>query len=161
MAACRAAHRRDLYLINRQAVRVGPSQCWSRTRQWPRLRLTWPSVAAGSRRVCGLASGFYSTTACRKNRGSGAFREPICRPAKQTYQAIVVKSVDVAPSKRQRVGPSRTAKLLNLKIKLHRVLTGDPLGPRRMREGAAKVACFQLLGIQMVGARLLKLVEPC
>ena len=45
--------------------------------------------------------------------------------------AIVVKNVDVAPSKRQRVGCSPNAKMLKPKGKSHRVSTRDPLGPRR------------------------------
>jgi hypothetical protein len=64
----------------------------------------------------------------------GCVQSSYLQAPERARTAIVVKIVDVGPSKRQRVGCSRTAKLLSLKIKPHRVYTGDPLGPRRMKE---------------------------
>src|SRR5438128_2176975 len=86
--------------------------------------------------VGGFRTGRLPETTCRKNRKVMAFGGPIYRPAKQPGPANVVKTVDVAPSKRQRVSPLRNGKLLKPQGKPHRVSTGDPLGPRRM-----KVSC--------------------
>lgn len=77
-------------------------------------------------------TGLYPTTTCPKNSGSEKFGGPIYRPAKRPGRAIVVKTVDVTPSKRQRVGSSKNAKLLKQQGKPHRVSTGDPLGPSQM-----------------------------
>ena len=55
----------------------------------------------------------------------------IDRPSSDPDRLTVVKTVDVAASKRQGVVPSRDAKLLNLKGNLNGVFTGDPLSPRR------------------------------
>jgi hypothetical protein len=55
----------------------------------------------------------------------------IDRPSSDPDRDTVVKTVDVAASKRQRVYASRNAKLLNLQGTLDRVSTGDPLSPRR------------------------------
>jgi hypothetical protein len=52
-------------------------------------------------------------------------------PSSDPGRLTVVKTVDVAASKRQRVYPSINAKLLNLQGNLDRVSTGDPLSPRR------------------------------
>lgn len=48
----------------------------------------------------------YRTTACRKNRGSHASGGPVYRPARSSRVVVVVEIVDVATSKRQRVGSS-------------------------------------------------------
>ena len=53
-------------------------------------------------------------------------------PARQFRSTIVVKNVDEAPSKGQRVGSLKNAKSLKPNMKPHGVSTGDPLGPRRM-----------------------------
>src|ERR1019366_5153603 len=52
-------------------------------------------------------------------------------PSSDPDRLTVVKTVDVAASKRQRVFPSINAKLLNLQGNLDRVSTGDPLSPRQ------------------------------
>jgi hypothetical protein len=52
-------------------------------------------------------------------------------PSSDPDRLVVVKTVDVAASKRQGVAPSRKAKLLTLKGNLKGVFTGDPLSPRR------------------------------
>jgi hypothetical protein len=85
---------------------------------------------------CGLSwlagmAGSHTTTLCRHNSGSAMLKVAIDGPFSDPDRAIVVKTVAVASSKRQRVSPSQSAKLLNLQGKPSRVLTGDPLGPRR------------------------------
>lgn len=70
---------------------------------------TVPSVSSWKRRTLAgrrFSSGFYPTTTCRKNRKVEAPKGPIDGPAMMFQVAIVVKTVDVAPSKRQRVSPS-------------------------------------------------------
>jgi hypothetical protein len=52
-------------------------------------------------------------------------------PSSDPGRLTVVKTVDVAASKRQGVALSRKVKLWNLKGNLEGVFTGDPLSPRR------------------------------
>ena len=65
----------------------------------------------------------------------------IAGPSSDPDRLTVVKTVDVAASKRQRVYPSINAKLLNLQGNLDRVSTGDPLSPRQF-PAAAENALF-------------------
>jgi hypothetical protein len=97
---------------------------------------------------------------CRKNRGSDTSRGPIYSPPGQFLPAYVVEIVDVASSKKQRVGSSKNAKLLKPKIncmgyrpEIHFVQGGW--------QRAAKVACFQVLVVSGVVGSLLNPVEPC
>jgi hypothetical protein len=80
-------------------------------------------------------------------------------PSSDPDRLTVVKTVDVGASKRQRVYPSISAKLLNLQGNFDRVSTGDPLSPRQF-SGSEELPCFQVLRFQADTGILLRPVEP-
>ena len=69
-------------------------------------------------------------------------------PSSDPDRLTVVKTVDVAASKRQGVAPARKAKWLNLKGKLKGVFTGDPLSPRRF-PASSETALFSSIYVSM------------
>lgn len=99
-----------------------------------------PRLHANNEGVLRTCIGSLPETPCRKNRNVDPFAGPIDGPATLSQSAIVVKSVDVVPSKRQRVSPSRDANQLKLNGKQNRVSTGDPHCPRRMEESCKSSA---------------------
>ena len=78
-------------------------------------------------------------------------------PSSDPDRLTVVKTVDMAASKRQRVSPSCYSKLLNLKGNLHGVSTGDPMCPRRFPALAGNT----LFSTAYISIRWRERVETC
>jgi hypothetical protein len=103
----------------------------------PRRDLTSEGVARHVRSPTTLANrgandGYSPDDTRRRNRGSGTLIPPIDGPSVNAGKGSVVKTVTMEASRRQRFGYPVLCKLLNLQLIRGRVLTGDPLRPRRM-----------------------------